>query len=91
MLWGFGNSLVNPALSAFTADIAEDEATRGQALSLTRQAQDAAFLLAPVGLGLLAQATDHATAIYASTAVIGTANIFFVIRATEPSQRGGRA
>ena len=30
MIWGVGNSMCNPGLAAFAADIAEDEQTRGQ-------------------------------------------------------------
>jgi MFS family permease len=38
LLWGLGNSMTNPGLSAFAADIADDEETRGQALALSRMA-----------------------------------------------------
>ena len=89
LLWGMGNSMTNPGLSAFAADIADDEATRGQALALSRMAGDAAFLLAPAGLGFLAQLTDCATALNATAAIVLGANLTFALRATE-RQRGGQ-
>ena len=45
LLVGLGNSMTNPGLSAFSADIAKDEDTRAQALALSRMSGDAAFLL----------------------------------------------
>ena len=86
VLWGAGNSLVNPGLSAYTADIAKDEATRGQALSLSRQAGDAALLVAPAGLGLLAQVTSVPTALCATAAAVAAANAVFAVRATDHHQ-----
>jgi MFS family permease len=133
LLWGLGNSLTNPGLSAFAADIADDEETRGQALALSRMAGrlacsvqrsdvdallslfpllcllmlcihlricvacctdflypvlfvvsgDAAFLLAPAGLGLLAQFTSCATALHVTAVVVMSANLAFIVRATE--------
>lgn len=83
LIWGFGNSVVNPGLSAFAADIAKDESTRSQALSLSRMAGDAAFLVCPFGLGLLAQYTDCETALYTSALITLLANATFAIRSTE--------
>ena len=83
LIWGFGNSLVNPGLSAFAADIADDESTRSQALSLSRMAGDAAFLVCPFGLGLLAQYTDCTTALFTSALITQLANVTFALRCTE--------
>ena len=83
LIWGFGNSVVNPGLSAFAADIARDESTRSQALSLSRMAGDAAFLVCPFGLGLLAQYTDCVTALYTSAFITLLANATFAMRSTE--------
>jgi hypothetical protein len=83
MLWGLGNSMVNPGLSAFTADIATDESTRAQALALSRMCGDGAFLLAPLGLGVLAQYTSCATAMHMTAGVVLAANLIFALRATE--------
>lgn len=83
MLWGLGNSLTNPGLSAFAADIAKDEKTRGQALSLARQAGDVAFLFAPAGLGVLAQCTSCSVALCATALVVGASNLVFALRATD--------
>lgn len=83
MLWGLGNSMCNPGLSAFSADIAKDEDTRAQALALSRMSGDAAFLLAPLGLGVLAEYTSCATALHCTASVVLLANLFFAARATE--------
>ena len=82
-LWGLGNSMVNPGLSAFAADVAKDESTRSQALSLSRMAGDAAFLVCPIGLGTLAQVTDCTTALYAAAAITFGANMTFALRTSE--------
>ena len=83
LVWGLGNSMVNPGLSAFAADIADDESTRSQALSLSRMAGDAAFLICPFGLGLLAQYTDFTTALLTSALITAVANATFALRSTE--------
>ena len=44
---------------------------------------DGAFLLAPLGLGLLAQYTDCATALHTTAGVVVLANLVFALRATE--------
>lgn len=45
--------MMQPAMIAFAADIAEDGQTRGQALSVSRMAGDAGFLFSPIALGIL--------------------------------------
>jgi MFS family permease len=90
MLWGLGNSLMNPAMAAFAADIARDDATRGQALSLSRMAGDGAFLIAPVGLGTIAQLTTCETALHTSAAVVGFSTLAFAVLAREET-RGAAA
>ena len=90
LIWGLGNSMVNPGLSAFAADIANDESTRSQALSLSRMAGDAAFLVCPFGLGLLAQYTNCTTALFTSALITALANATFALRCSEkfvPSKR----
>ena len=84
LLWGFGNSMVNPGLTAFAADIAKDEKTRSQALALSNSASDLSFLICPISLGTLAQLTDCSTAMVATGTVIGVLNLFFALRSTEP-------
>mmetsp|Transcript_2760 Transcript_2760/g.3234 ORF Transcript_2760/g.3234 Transcript_2760/m.3234 type:complete len:509 (-) Transcript_2760:929-2455(-) len=83
MLWGLGNSMVSPGMSAFAADIADDERIRGQALSLSRMAGDSAFLVSPVILGAIAQMTSCTTALYITSLVVLGSNITFGLRATE--------
>ena len=52
-------------------------------------AGDAAFLLAPAGLGLLAQLTDCTTALWSVAAVVTAANATFALRTTEADQTPG--
>ena len=87
MIWGTGNSMVTPGLAAFAADLSDDEGSRGQSLSLTRMAADAAFLVAPAGLGLLAQGTSCSTAFLTTAGVIGAANMIFALRTREAQRR----
>ena len=83
LLWGLGNALITPGMSAYAADLATDEGSRGQTLSLARQAGDAAFLVAPVGLGTLAETTDCTTAMCATAVIVLSANLSFALRTRE--------
>mmetsp|Transcript_8029 Transcript_8029/g.9080 ORF Transcript_8029/g.9080 Transcript_8029/m.9080 type:complete len:94 (-) Transcript_8029:58-339(-) len=83
MLWGLGNSMTSPGMSAFAADIADNENIRGQALSLSRMAGDFAFLITPTCLGVLAQSTSCSTALQITSVVVLGANLTFAARATE--------
>jgi MFS family permease len=76
VVWGLGNSLISPGLNAFAADRAPAK-IRAEALSLQRQAADVAFLVAPLGLGLLSQCTDNVTALgLFSVYAVGSAAVF---------------
>ena len=44
---------------------------------------DAAFLLAPLGLGILAEYTSCGTALHTTAAIVLVSNMFFAARATE--------
>ena len=83
VVWGIGNSMVNPGLSAYAADIAKDIKTRSQSLSLARMAADTAFLTAPISLGMLAQYSSCSTALFTTAGVIAAANAVFALRTTE--------
>ena len=83
LVWGVGNSMVNPGLSAFAADIAKDVRTRSQALSLSRMAADSAFLSCPLLLGTVAQVSSCSTALFTTAGLIGAANVMFALRTTE--------
>jgi Na+/melibiose symporter-like transporter len=85
IVWGIGNSMVTPGLSAFAADIAKDVGTRSQTLSLSRMAADSAFLCCPISLGLLAQVSSCSTALYTTAGLIFGANMIFAFRTTEQS------
>ena len=87
-LWGFGNALTWPGLSAFTADISGKKETRAQVMTLARQAGDLAFLVAPVGLGLLAELSGSTgLALGTAGAVMLAATGVFAARTTETLQR----
>lgn len=86
LVWGLGNSMVNPGMTAFAADIARDERTRSQALALSSSAADLSFLICPISLGALAQCTDCPTALVATAGVIGVLNLAFALRTTEPKR-----
>ena len=73
---------VNPALSAFAADIAKDVKTRSQALSLSRMAADSAFLFCPISLGMLAQYYSCSVALYTTAGLITAANAVFAFSVT---------
>ena len=81
-MWSLGNSIMAPALTAYTADISGTE-NRGQAMALARQASDVAFLVAPVGLGALAELTSCNTALQITALAIVGAGGFFRSRARE--------
>jgi len=52
ILWSVGEAVLSPLISAYAADIAPKEDTSA-ALTLSRQAGDLVFLLAPPALGML--------------------------------------
>jgi len=83
LIWGVGNSLTFPILGAYAVDIATDESTRSQALSLSRQAGDAAFLVMPLGLGALAQLSTNSVALQCCAGGIFLAHAVFAVRAGE--------
>ncbi len=84
LVWGLGNSMVGPGVTAFAADIAHDKRTRSQALSLSNTAMDLSLLICPLSLGPLAQLTDCPTALVATTGLVAGANLLFALRTTEP-------
>jgi hypothetical protein len=69
-------------LTAMTVDLAPDS-QKGSILSLTRQAGDVAFLVGPLGLGMLAEATSYSTAIGLTAAVMAASNAAFAVFAKE--------
>ena len=81
-LRGLSNALVSPALSAFSADIASDSETRSQMLTLPRMAGDAAFLVSPLGLGLVAEAYGCSTALLGCAGAMALSTAFFALRCT---------
>jgi len=83
LVWSLGNSMANPGMTAFAADIARDEKTRSQALSLSNSASDLSFLICPISLGALAQLTDCSTALLAAAGIVGSLNLVFALRTTE--------
>jgi len=82
MLWGAGNSLLTPGLTAFSVDLAP-ETQKGSILSLTRQAGDLAFLIGPVGLGMLAEATSISCSLGLTSSVVFGSAAYFGLFATD--------
>ena len=70
------SGLSHPALSAYAVEVSP-AATRAQALALHRQFSDVVWVLAPVGLGLLADCTSLPTAMVCSSAVIAASGLCF--------------
>jgi MFS family permease len=81
-LWGLGNSMLGPGLTAYTADISDGQA-RGPALALSRQAGDVAFLAAPLGLGVLAELFGCGAALQATAVGVAAGTAAFAARATD--------
>ena len=87
-LWGIGGAMASPGLTAFAVDIARDPRQRSQALALSNSANDLSFLVCPISLGALAQATDCSTALLATGGIITGLNLAFALRTTEPDWKG---
>lgn len=85
VLWGFGQALLAPALSAYAVDVSPVDKL-GQALSLHRQAGDLTMLIAPVSLGLLADSlSSHGYAILAYSVLCQVCALAFAARSRPDS------
>jgi MFS family permease len=82
LLLALGTSIIGPAPAAYAADIAPP-AFRGLAMGLYRSAGDVGFLLGPVLLGAVADASSIPWALGANAVIVLAATAFFALAARE--------
>ena len=82
-----GTSVVGAAPAAYTADISPTE-LRGPSMGLYRSAGDAGFVLGPVLLGALADATSIGWGLAANGLVVAASALGFALAARETQRRG---
>jgi len=87
MVLALGTSIAGPAPAAYAADIAPPH-LRGLAMGLYRSSGDIGFLIGPIILGLVADASDYGWALWLNTVLIAAASLFF-LTARETVQRAG--
>lgn len=87
MVLALGTSIAGPAPAAYAADIAPPH-LRGLAMGLYRSSGDIGFLIGPIILGLVADASDYSWALWLNAVLIATASLFF-LTARETVQRAG--
>jgi MFS family permease len=68
MVWSAGQAVVSPVLLSYTADIAPREKASA-AMSLSRQSQDVVFLIGPMTLGAIYDASPGAAAMLFTAAL----------------------
>jgi len=78
--WGLGNSLLVPGLSAFVVDVTHLQ-ERARAQALCRSGGDAAFLVAPLALGWVADLWGTTMALTGAASVAAIATLVFAIKA----------
>jgi MFS family permease len=76
LLLAVGTSIMGPAPAAYAADVAPDE-VRGLAMGLYRSAGDLGFVVGPVMLGAIADATSLAGALAANAVLVVAVTLFF--------------
>jgi DHA1 family multidrug resistance protein-like MFS transporter len=82
LLLAIGTATIGPAPAAYVADIAPPD-LRGLAMGLYRSAGDAGFLLGPIALGALADATSIQVALAANAGIFVVATTQFGVAARE--------
>lgn len=87
MVLALGTSIAGPAPAAYAADIAPPH-LRGLAMGLYRSSGDIGFLIGPIILGLVADASTYSWALWLNTVLIAAASLFF-LTARETVQRTG--
>jgi membrane protein YdbS with pleckstrin-like domain len=78
VLWDFAEGIVGSALTALAAD-ASGEKQRAQVFALRSQVESAVFLVAPIGVGLLADTFSLSTSLWTSSATMSVAVGSFVV------------
>jgi len=82
LLTNLSSAITGPALGAFTAEVLPPD-SRGQAGAVSRMSADCTGLVAPVALGLLADATSCGMAIVTTAGLTGGCTFLFALRARE--------
>lgn len=82
LLLAVGTSIMGPAPAAYAADVAPDE-VRGLAMGLYRSAGDLGFVVGPVLLGAIADATTLAGALVVNAVLVVAVTLFFAGAARE--------
>ena len=82
LLQGVATGLVASAVGAFSAEVTP-QATRGQAMSLQRQAGSSLALFSPIALGLLADCSSRPVAIVATSSVMAACTFGYMYLATK--------
>ena len=82
LLLAIGTATIGPAPAAYVADIAPPD-LRGLAMGLYRSAGDAGFLLGPIALGALADATSIPIGLTANAVLFVVATTQFGVLARE--------
>ena len=82
LLLAVGTSIMGPAPAAYAADVAPRE-VRGLAMGLYRSAGDLGFVIGPVLLGAIADATTLGGALAANAAIVLTGTLLFAVLARE--------
>jgi DHA1 family multidrug resistance protein-like MFS transporter len=72
VVWDFAEGIVGAALSALAADAA-GEKQRAQVFALRSQIESGVFLVAPIGVGLLADTFSLSTSLWTSSATMSVA------------------
>ena len=86
VLLAVATAIVGPAPAAYAADIAPLDA-RGLAIGMYRSAGDIGFVIGPVLLGALADATTIGWGLVANAAIVASSALFFALQATETVRR----
>jgi len=86
LLLAVGTSIMGPAPAAYAANVAPDE-VRGLAMGLYRSAGDLGFVLGPVVLGAIADATTLGGALAVNAVIVLAVTLLFGATARE-SGRG---
>jgi MFS family permease len=82
LLLAVGTSIMGPAPAAYAADVAPGE-VRGLAMGLYRSAGDLGFVIGPVLLGAIADATTLGGALAANAVIVLTVTLLFAAIARE--------
>ncbi len=89
MVLALGTSIAGPAPAAYAADIAPPH-LRGLAMGLYRSSGDIGFLVGPIILGMVADASTYGWALWLNAALIAAASLFFLTARETVSRAGAR-